>query len=97
MPYLLSKQVLAMLTRQMALEWAPRIAVNAVAPGLILAPDGAPPEAMRRLLEGVPMGRQGEPDDVAEAVVFLAASRFITGQTIFVDGGRHLRGTERTA
>ena len=90
--YHLSKRMLATLTRMMALEFAPRVRVNAVAPGLILPPPGEDDGYLERLKRTNPLERHGEPADVAEAVLFLARSLFVTGQTIFVDGGRHMRG-----
>jgi pteridine reductase len=84
--YIISKHALAALTRMMAREFAPAVTVNAVAPGLIMAsPDGG--AAARNL----PLRRCAAPADVAEAVVFLLKSRCITGQVIWVDGGRHVR------
>jgi len=89
--YILSKQMLAVLTRMMALAYAPHITVNAVAPGLILPPPGKDPSYLERLKETVPLKRYGDPQDVAQAILFLLKSDFITGQVIYVDGGRHLR------
>jgi len=88
--YILSKHMLALLTRMMALEFAPDIRVNAVAPGLILPPPGKDEGYLRQLAATVPLKRHGGPQDVAEAVVFLIKSDFITGQVIHVDGGQHL-------
>jgi len=90
--YLLSKQALAGLTRMMALEFAPRIRVNAVAPGLILPPPGQSQEYLERLVSTNPLKRHGNPADITEAVLFLLRSPFVTGQVIYIDGGRHLRG-----
>ncbi len=90
--YHLSKRLLATLTRMMALEFAPHVRVNAVAPGLILPPPGEDDAYLERLKRTNPLERHGGPDDVADAVLFLARSAFVTGQTIFVDGGRHMRG-----
>jgi pteridine reductase len=89
--YILSKLVLSAMTHMMALEYAPGIRVNAVAPGLILPPSGKGPEYLVHLADTVPLKRHGDPGDIAETVVFLLKSPFITGQTIFVDGGRHLK------
>ncbi len=90
--YTLSKELLAVLTRMMALDFAPRATVNAVAPGPILPPPGGTQEQLEELGRRVPMRRPGRPAEVAEAVVFLARSPYVTGQVIFVDGGRHLAG-----
>ncbi|MDD5628877.1 MAG: SDR family oxidoreductase [Elusimicrobia bacterium] len=90
--YHLSKRLLATLTRMMALEYAPGLRVNAVAPGLVLPPAGEDEGYLERLKDSNPLRRHGEAEDVADAVVFLARSAFVTGQTIFVDGGRHMRG-----
>jgi hypothetical protein len=89
--YFLSKRALEYLTRHLALELAPRFRVNAVAPGLILPPEGEGPDYLNRLADTVPLQTHGEPEDVAEAVVYLLRGGFVTGQTLFVDGGRHLR------
>jgi pteridine reductase len=89
--YILSKHVLAAVTRAAALELAPGIAVNAVAPGLILPPPGGDDEYVERLAATVPLRRRGHPEDIAEAVLYLVTSRFVTGETIYVDGGRHLK------
>jgi len=98
MPYLLSKQALWHLTRTLARELAP-MRVNAVAPGPILAPtapDGAAaaPDATAELQAAVGstlLARVGRPDEVAHAVRFLLENEYITGDTVFVDGGRHAR------
>jgi NAD(P)-dependent dehydrogenase (short-subunit alcohol dehydrogenase family) len=89
--YLLSKQALASLTRLTASEFAPAIAVNGVAPGLILPPPGRDDAYLDRLAQATPLQRHGEPADIAAAVVFLLQSDFITGEVLRVDGGRHLR------
>jgi pteridine reductase len=88
--YILSKHVLAAMTRMMALAFAPNIAVNAVAPGLILPPPGAPHDYIDALADTVPLAQHGEPEQVARAVAYLATSAFVTGEVIYVDGGRHL-------
>ena len=88
--YILSKKMLAELTRMIAIEFAPDITVNAVAPGLILPPPGADQSHLDRLARALPRKRHGAPGDVAEAVIYLLKSDFVTGQVINVDGGRHL-------
>jgi pteridine reductase len=90
--YHLSKRMLYSLTRMMALEFAPQVRVNAVAPGLILPPVGQDESYLQKLASTNPLNRYGRPADIAEAVLFLLMSPFITGQVIFVDGGRHLKG-----
>jgi NAD(P)-dependent dehydrogenase (short-subunit alcohol dehydrogenase family) len=87
-PYGISKAGVLMLTRGLAAALAPRIQVNAVAPGVVLLPEGFPRVAGRRLTARIPMGRHGRPADVAQAVRFFATcSDYITGQVLFVDGG----------
>ena len=90
--YHLSKKTLETLTRLMALEYAPRITVNAVAPGLILPPKGQGKEYLENLKGTNPLQTYGDPRDITDAVLFLLKSSFITGQVLFVDGGRHLKG-----
>jgi pteridine reductase len=89
--YCASKAALESLTHSLALEWAPDIRVNAVAPGAVLLPDASTPEEAARLQSTIPAGRLGTPEDVAETVVFLAGGpKYVTGQVIAVDGGRSL-------
>lgn len=90
--YHLSKRMLLTLTRMMAVEFAPRIRVSAVAPGLILPPAGKDESYLAELASTNPLHRHGRPEDVAEAMVYLLRSDFITGQVLFVDGGRHMKG-----
>ncbi len=90
--YSLSKRVLFDLTRRLALELAPAWRVNAVAPGLILPPRGKTREELDHLQGSNPLQRWGDPVDVTRAVLFLLESEFITGQVLFVDGGRFLKG-----
>src|SRR5712691_5300732 len=86
--YAAAKAGLAALTRLLALEWAPEVRVNAVAPGSVLFPEALPEEERERLVRRIPLGRPGAPEDVARTVLFLAGSPFITGQVLAVDGGR---------
>ena len=88
--YILSKNTLALLTRMMALEFAPGVRVNAIAPGLILPPPGQDQSYLRAQADTVPLKRHGGTQDIADTVLFLIRSQFITGQTVYVDGGRHL-------
>ena len=88
--YGLAKKALRDATEAAALEWAPDIRVNAVAPGYSLPPPGVDPEKMLPLLEGVPMRQPSSPEEIAAACVFLARSPTVTGHVLFVDGGLHL-------
>ncbi len=90
--YHLSKRMLYSLTRMMAIEYAPRIRVGGVAPGLILPPPGEDEGYLERLAHTNPLLAHGCAGDVSSAVLFLVRSPFVTGQVIFVDGGRHLKG-----
>jgi hypothetical protein len=91
--YHLSKRMLFSLTRMMAVEFAPAVRVNAVAPGLVLPPVGKDESYLAGLASSNPLNAYGKVEDVAEAVLFLVRSDFITGQVIYVDGGRNLRGS----
>ena len=88
--YSVAKGGLAALTRSLALELAPEVRVNAVAPGAIAWPDdGKFDNAERqRIVATTPLGRIGTPADIAQAVHFLATAPFVTGHTLAVDGGR---------
>jgi pteridine reductase len=82
------------LAKTLALELAPRVRVNAIAPGTVLPAEDMPAEKLSRLVERIPLRRAGTPEDVAEAVLFLARSPFITGHEIVVDGGRTVAARE---
>jgi len=89
--YSAAKAGLSGLTRALALELAPEVRVNGVAPGAILWPESPGAEDPARILERVPLGRKGEPEDIATAVRFLALEApYVTGQILAVDGGRSL-------
>ncbi|HSW01307.1 MAG TPA: SDR family oxidoreductase [Sedimentisphaerales bacterium] len=90
--YHISKRVLLTLTRMLALELAPRIAVNAIAPGLILPPAGEDESYLHRLAHSNPLHRHGAPQDIVDAMLFLVRSRFVTGQILYIDGGYHMKG-----
>lgn len=98
--YPASKAALVALTKQMATEYAPRgIRVNAVGPGLVLtdgtAGEFADPGLRDAIGDAMPLGRLGEPADVAAAVAFLASAQagYITGQVLYVDGGWGINGS----
>lgn len=88
--YFLSKRILLELTRMLALELAPKIRVSGVAPGLILPPPGKDVHYLEKMKHKVPLDAYGKPEDISDAILFLLTSDFITGQVIYVDGGRHL-------
>ena len=90
LPYVTAKAGLYQLMRAMALELAPDVRVNAVAPGFVLPPSQMPNSEIERIRRHLPLQRIGTVADVADAVVLLARSRFITGEQIVVDGGRSL-------
>lgn len=97
-PYSPAKGGLLALTRTLAVEYAPRIRANAIIPGQVqsvrtegyFAQFRDPGEARRRVLQTIPLGRLGQPEDIAKAILFLASedAAWITGVQLFVDGGR---------
>lgn len=89
--YFLSKASLSEITRMAALEFAPAVRVNGVAPGPILSPEGKDTEYLRQRVEALPLRRWGGPEQIAQAVLYLSAAPFVTGQILFVDGGQHLQ------
>ena len=91
--YCMTKAAMNMLTQVLALELAPHVRVNGVAPGTVLPPESLGPEEREQLRARIPLGRFGSAEDVAQTVRFLIAGPgFITGQVIAVDGGR-VRGS----
>ena len=91
-PYYVAKAGVVGLTEALALELAPdQILVNAVAPGPILAPPGTSDEERLAVERATPLGRWGGPAEISKAVAFLVETDFVTGETIRVDGGRHLK------
>ena len=89
-PYYTSKAAVAALTQSLALEFAPDILVNAIAPGPILAPADLTPEENARIIEATALAKWGGAGEIAKAVLFLVDTDFVTGECIRVDGGRHL-------
>lgn len=89
--YYVAKAGMKALTEALALQLAPRILVNAIAPGPILPPPDLTEEENREVAAATPLGRWGGELEIAKAVIGLVDTEFITGETIRVDGGRHLR------
>jgi meso-butanediol dehydrogenase / (S,S)-butanediol dehydrogenase / diacetyl reductase len=99
-PYSAAKAGVAAITASAALEYGPQIRVNSVSPGMILTKLTEPllkflPHEKERYERTTPVGRIGQPEDIADVVVFLCSdmARFITGQNIVVDGGMTLHGS----
>jgi pteridine reductase len=90
--YSIAKAGLAAMTRSLALELAPQVRVNGVAPGAIAWPEDGQfdPAERNRILASTPLERMGRPEDIAQAVHFLACAPYITGEIIAVDGGRSI-------
>jgi NAD(P)-dependent dehydrogenase (short-subunit alcohol dehydrogenase family) len=92
LPYFVAKRGVIGLTEALALELADdQILVNAIAPGPILAPADTTGDELKAVESATPLGRWGGEEEIATAVIFLLESGFVTGETIRVDGGRHLR------
>jgi NAD(P)-dependent dehydrogenase (short-subunit alcohol dehydrogenase family) len=90
-PYYVAKAGVKALTEALALELAKdQILVNAIAPGPVLAPDDLSPAQSKAVEAATPLGRWGGAEEVAKTVLALVDSNFITGETIRVDGGRHI-------
>jgi pteridine reductase len=90
-PHGLSKGVVVDMTRALARQLAPSVRVNAVAPGVIMLPEGWQAEVGERLRLTTPLKRLGSVNDVVGAVIYLLEAEYVTGETIVVDGGRHVR------
>ena len=88
--YTVSKAALESLTRILARGLAPKIRVNAIAPGLVLQSDIVPAEEWDRLIKRLPLKRPARPEEIASALEFLLKNEYITGQTLVVDGGYSL-------
>jgi len=90
-PHGASKAGIVHITRALAKRLAPRLRVNAIAPGAVLLPDEWTEADAQRLVETTPLARLGSPEDVTQAVLYLIDAEYVTGQTLIVDGGRHGR------
>ncbi len=92
LPYYVAKKGVIALTEALALELAAdQILVNAIAPGPIVAPPGTSEEEQRAVESATPLGRWGGADAIVRAVMFLVETDFVTGETVRVDGGRHVK------
>ena len=90
-PHGITKAGIVQMTRALARVLAPRIRVNAVAPGAVLLPENWDGKDADSLVGTTPLGRIGSPDDVVQAVLYLLEAGYVTGETLIVDGGRHVR------
>jgi NAD(P)-dependent dehydrogenase (short-subunit alcohol dehydrogenase family) len=90
-PHGLTKSGVVHMTKALARVLAPDVRVNAVAPGTVLLPENISAKDAAHLKETTPLKRHGTPEDVASAMLFLLAADYVTGETIIVDGGRHVR------
>lgn len=89
--YHLSKRMLFALTRMLAVELAPAITVNAIAPGLILPPPGEDDSFLEKWRHTNYMNAWGSLEEITDAALYLLQSGFVTGQVLYVDGGRHMK------
>jgi pteridine reductase len=90
-PHGMTKAAIVQMTRALAHALAPDVRVNAVAPGVVLLPDGWSEADAEHLRHTTPLQRLGTPEDVAAAVIYLLEAEYVTGEVIRVDGGRHVR------
>jgi len=90
--YHLGKRMLHSITRTMALEFAPLLRVNGIAPGIVLPPEGVGDDYRKKLASSAPLEMTGTPEHITDALLFLSRNDFITGQIIYVDGGRNMKG-----
>ena len=87
LPYCASKAALADVTRSLALELAPHVRANSVAPGAVQFPEGYSEDDKKKIVDRIPLRRAGDPSDVANACLFLAKADYVNGTTLVVDGG----------
>ena len=90
LPYNVAKAAVTALTKSLAKELAPGVLVNAVAPGPILMPPDLSEEDNREVMKNTPLERWGGEEEIAKAVLYLMDADFVTGQVLFVDGGRSI-------
>ncbi len=90
--YGLSKKILYEITKSLALAFAPSIRVCGIAPGVFLPPEGEEEIYLKKILNLVPLERKGEISDLKKTLLFLIENDYLTGEVIYLDGGRHLVG-----
>jgi pteridine reductase len=90
-PHGISKAGIAYMTRALARTLAPRVRVNGIAPGPVLLPEGWSETDAAHLRDSTPLKRLGSPSDVTAAALYLLRADYVTGETLIVDGGRHVR------
>ncbi|GIX30560.1 MAG: short chain dehydrogenase [Porticoccaceae bacterium] len=95
--YLSAKKALAELTRMAAMEFAPRIRVNGIAPGVVLPGSNRSADYIAWRVEGIPLKRQGKLTELGRALAYLLENEFVTGQILFVDGGESVAHVGRNA
>ena len=88
--YTLTKSGLIAMTKSLALALAPRVQVNAIAPGLILPPPGRDDSYLEDKAPSIPLQRPGSAEEIVKAVLYLVRSDFVTGDLVYVTGGEHL-------
>ena len=95
--YLLSKKTLAEFTRLSAVEYAPNVRINGIAPGVVMPGDERTEDYVKWRIEGIPLKQQGAVDDLVNTMYFLLNNEFVTGQIITVDGGENINHQGRHA
>jgi len=90
-PHSISKAGVVKMTSSLAKALGPSIRVNAIAPGAVLLPKDWDASAADRLISTTPLKRLGNPQDVVGAMLYLLGADYVTGETLIVDGGRHIR------
>ena len=95
--YLLSKKSLADLTKMMALEFAPLVRVNGIAPGVVMPAESRTTEYIDWRVAGIPLRRRGAAEDILGALEYILQAKFLNGQILMIDGGEGLTNTGRNA
>ncbi|MEO8065691.1 MAG: SDR family oxidoreductase [Candidatus Doudnabacteria bacterium] len=90
LPYNVAKSAVVGLTKSLAKELAPKIMVNCIAPGPILKPDGLSDADNAEVLKNTPLGKWGGAHEISKAILYLLDAEFVTGQVLYVDGGRSI-------